>query len=273
MPWIPFKSYTSIFLENSNAALYAKAVKSLEKIESMIKGRELLADMAHTLHRLEIKPIDGNGGSSTGYATNGNYTLLGQAIVTQNGRLFQQELTAALGNAERFAGLTREKVASQLAQGLTPATYIGKDNVGAPANPGTPATVKSQTLRLDDLTSGRANFPHPPGIDTALQRILRNWLTPGRGCACDIEINIERPGQCWTDGSRTLRYPTICLAHELVHAWRGMTGRMLYATTDQADLEEVITTGLPPYNFEKFSENIFRSQFPDDPDLPMRTSY
>ena len=73
-----------------------------------------------------------------------------------------------------------------------------------------------------------------------------------RGCAGDIEINVERPSQCWSDGQKTLCYPTLCLAHELVHAWRGLTGRMmLVGSQDESnDIEEVITTGLPPYNYE-----------------------
>jgi Effector protein len=272
MAWIAFKSYNNILVDNANAALYAKAVKGLEKIENMKSGIELLAAIKRALHRLEIKPIDGPGGSSTGYASSSNYTLLARAIKDQNAVLYQQELTAALGNAERKSGVTKQFVAGQLTSGLTPITYIGAKNVGAAVAPATATTPKAMLALLDDLTSGRTTT-RPAGFDEAIQRILREWLTPGRGCATDIEINVERPSQCWSDGQKTLRYPTLCLAHELVHAWRGMTGRMLLVGSqdDSNDIEEVITTGLPPYNYETFSENIFRTQWPDE--MPLRTSY
>jgi hypothetical protein len=272
MAWIPFKSYSNILVDDSNRALYEKALKGLEKLEQMRSGRELFGEIAHTLHRLEIKPIDGQAGSSTGYTTSASYTLLAQAMQADNKTLYKQELTAALGNANHLSGVTKEFVASQLASGLTPITYIGKDNVGAPVAPGSASTPKAMVRLLDDLTSGRTDA-RPARFDDAIQRILREWLTRGRGCASDIEINVERPSQCWSDGQNTLRYPTLCLGHELVHAWRGMTGRRLLVGSQAThnDIEEVITTGLPPYQYEKYSENIFRSQWPDE--MGMRTSY
>jgi hypothetical protein len=36
------------------------------------------------------------------------------------------------------------------------------------------------------------------------------------------------------------------------------------------DDDEVMTTGFPPYQYEKYSENLFRSLFPN---LPMRENY
>jgi hypothetical protein len=36
-------------------------------------------------------------------------------------------------------------------------------------------------------------------------------------------------------------------------------------------IEEVICTGLPPHNFEKYSENLFRGQWPEE--MELRTAY
>ena len=111
MAWIAFKSYSNILVDDSNAPLYAKAVKGLETIENMRSGNELLGEIAHALHRLEIKPIAGNGGSSTGYVSSSNYTLLAQAIKSNNAVLYKTgshrrpwKRPAALGRDQRVRG-------------------------------------------------------------------------------------------------------------------------------------------------------------------------
>jgi hypothetical protein len=70
------------------------------------------------------------------------------------------------------------------------------------------------------------------------------------------------------------RPPAIGLAHELCHAWRNATGQRLFddATSCGFDDDEVMTTGFPPYQFERFTENMFRAQFPGMT-LPLRVNY
>jgi hypothetical protein len=54
------------------------------------------------------------------------------------------------------------------------------------------------------------------------------------------------------------------LAHELCHAWRNATGRRLFDDAQACGLDddEVMTTGIPPYTYEEFSENKFRAVWP-----------
>src|SRR5690606_12276370 len=57
----------------------------------------------------------------------------------------------------------------------------------------------------------------------------------------------------------TLHLPLpVVLAHELVHAWRVLTGRGLYFSGWE---EEGMTVGLPPLSYMRFTENRFRIEF------------
>lgn len=60
------------------------------------------------------------------------------------------------------------------------------------------------------------------------------------------------------------------LAHELVHAWRMVTGRcVFYPALSEDYYEEAMTVGLPPYHFCRFTENSIRREN----GLPLRTFY
>ncbi len=289
MAYVQYKTFPNIAVENSNAALYHKAINCLDKLAAMRSGGDFLREISGTPHRVEIKPINGNAGSFCEPRDEDRaLVLLALAMHTNNVALLKTEMQSALTRAVR-SGVTIPHICRQLAIGLPPATYIGAQNVKRPATPavlspeiialGGPAIMKTLDQaaaaclhKLNDLFEGRYDATKPE-FNIGVRRILRNWLQPGRGCACSVEINVERPSQCWSDRTNHMRYPTISMAHELVHAWRFMKGNKLvwYGEMNQ-DIEEVIATGLPPYNFEKYSENIFRSQFPGG-DLEMRTSY
>jgi hypothetical protein len=289
MAYIPYKTYANISVENANAPLYQKAIKCLDKLASMPTGGEFLNDVNGTAHGLQIKPINGNAGSfCQASEENRALVLLALAMRTNNTALLKNEIVSSLGRASR-SGVTVAHICKQLAAGLPPATYVGAQNVQRPATPaplspdiialGGPAIMQALDqaaaaclVKLNDLAEGRYD-PGSAEFNIGVRRILRNWLQPGRGTPCSVEINVERPSQCWSDRTNHMRYPTISMAHEMVHAWRFMTGKMLvWGGEMNQDLEEVIATGLPPYNYEKYSENIFRAQYPDA-ELEMRTSY
>jgi hypothetical protein len=69
------------------------------------------------------------------------------------------------------------------------------------------------------------------------------------------------------------RPPAIGLAHELCHAWRNAVGQRLFddAISCGLDDDEVMTTGISPYQYEKYSENLFRSLWGSK--LPLRMNY
>jgi hypothetical protein len=109
-----------------------------------------------------------------------------------------------------------------------------------------------------------------------LRSILYDFLTPGEGSDCRVAFNHKRNN--YSEGHRRylpmsmmpLNLPTaVALAHELIHAWRCMTGRVLF---DYGWEEEAMTVGLPPFSSMKFTENRFRIEF-DSAGLAIRPEY
>lgn len=265
MAYIPYGRYSTIVVDNTTPALYQKCIKSLDRIAALPSGSALMGDIAKTGRRLEINPISGGGGSSCGPADDHAFLLIAQAKKQNKGTVIKNELTMAMGRSK----MTTQGLAAALAGGLAPATYIATQNVGAPAGTG---DAKVYETKIKKLLAGEPQVSDNQ-LHTGLRRILRAWLTPGRGSNADITINVDRPTQCWSDGQKKLRYPSICLAHEMIHAWRYMSGQFMGYHEEYGDqyIEEVICTGLPPYNFEKYSENLFRSQWPDE--MELRVAY
>lgn len=91
---------------------------------------------------------------------------------------------------------------------------------------------------------------------------IRDHLTPGRGCDAMVRWNHERTQADGGDGTITAawntRPPWIALAHELIHGWRMVTGRVIFPRPAESQYEEAMTVGLSPYNGCKFTENAFR---------------
>jgi Effector protein len=54
------------------------------------------------------------------------------------------------------------------------------------------------------------------------------------------------------------RPPWVALAHELIHAWRKVSGRVVFHPTLEEYYEEAMTVGLPPYDRCPLTENRFR---------------
>ena len=61
-------------------------------------------------------------------------------------------------------------------------------------------------------------------------------------------------------------------AHELIHAPHNSNGvNMAPVKKNNENIEELITTGIPPYNFEELSDNKMRTQWPAE--LHLRHNY
>src|SRR5262249_11047147 len=105
---------------------------------------------------------------------------------------------------------------------------------------------------------------------------LMNELTPGPGTSA---IVVWDPAVTDVSGavdpSKRAPWMTrpawIALAHELIHAWRLVTGRCVFAPMIRGEdyYEEAMTGGLPPYDGCKFTENRFRQA----KGLPLRAFY
>ena len=112
--------------------------------------------------------------------------------------------------------------------------------------------------------------------ESRLKAYLYDFLTPGKGCDCFVlfnhrKLNLSPQHQQHLPTSQTWqnRPLPVPLAHELIHAWRAMCGRVLY---DYGWEEEAMTVGLPPFSSMKFTENRFRVEF-DTTGLAVRPDY
>jgi len=116
---------------------------------------------------------------------------------------------------------------------------------------------------LEAMEKGKK--PIPPLVDARLRSYLYDFLIPGEGCSCYVEFNHKRDNL--SDEHRQYlpmthtwehRPPAIALGHELIHAWRAMSGMVLF---DYGWEEEAMTVGLPPFSYMEFTENKLRVQY------------
>ena len=109
---------------------------------------------------------------------------------------------------------------------------------------------------------------------------MRDALKPGPGVSkatvvWNIKVDDLRSLEGYKDASWAWRPIWVSLAHELIHAWRYITGRAVFhpaldsGTSDKNYYEEAMTVGLPPYDGCRFTENKFRLLMAE----PMRDWY
>jgi hypothetical protein len=275
MPIRNYKQFHNIAMEGNDFYIGATE-RCLNKIVALNEGIRFLPELNGCGYRVAIRQQDGGGNSCAPQSADVSPPFL-QAVERRDDVLFQNELKAAIGKAQRN-GITLEHLARQLAEGLTPATYNAQQNVVRP-----PSRIKApvgstgqqimalhahKTMvamgTLQDLMDGRLGLALlaqlRPGWDYDLARLLRNFLTPGRGGASVVQFDPADSKPCAIDPAMKNRPPALGLVHEMIHAWHNATGRsMRLAMAGREKLEEVITTGLPPYNFEKYSDNKFRA--------------
>ena len=126
---------------------------------------------------------------------------------------------------------------------------------------------------LKDLMSGARKVDNlPAGWDYELPRLLRNYLTPGVGAPSEVSFNPTKTFHCEADTAMNRRPPAIGLAHELIHALHNSSGvNLALVERNGQNIEEIITTGMAPYNYEPLSDNMLRSKWPSD--LGLRENY
>lgn len=274
--------YTRILIEGT-PIFFNQVTGLLTAIAENAEGRKLLDEIQSKPHYVTIKEAAAGSGNSTAYATNHAFPLMVQALAKNDANLFRSSLAAALNNA-KSRGITLEHLARQFAMGLTPARYAGvATNAVRPTTrvnfaPNASAqqvfhqmnTVIMNTMGfIQDLVDGRRQLGDIPiNFRHEFPRVFRDYLQPGRGSDCTVLCNPTDTKPCDLDPAMRNRPPALGLAHELIHALHGMSGTNMRVSTDGRynssgkpleRLEEVITTGLPPYNFEPFSDNKLRA--------------
>ena len=110
--------------------------------------------------------------------------------------------------------------------------------------------VNLPKFKLDELQRGKIGY------------WLMEHLTPGEGAGATVrwgpDITRVMPADTPDPPPWSERPPWIALAHELIHAWRMATGRLIFHPRTEMYHEEAMTVGLPPYDRCAFTENRFR---------------
>jgi hypothetical protein len=91
---------------------------------------------------------------------------------------------------------------------------------------------------------------------------LYDWIPPGPGCNTTVRLDATQSPSHVDKSVYKKDYAKsplhLILGHELIHAWRMMTGRRFYQGGYE---EEQMTVGLPPFHKLSFTENRLRAEF------------
>jgi hypothetical protein len=241
----------------SSVALPAKKAKDfvdstktwLDAIKSTKTGGQLLEAIKASGHKVKIYRTKG--------LDDGNYQGGGDdalAMVVPFGKVHDDgttELHRVLERAcEDLSG--RTKVQKFFGIGRAKPRYMDRDAVARLAG------ISSSDLKAAE--AGKKALPKK--ADERLKVHLYDFLTPGGGDDCYVVFNHKKTNlnpahQRFLPESHDWknRPPGIALAHELIHAWRVVVGRVLFAYGWE---EEAMTVGLPPFSSMPFTENRVR---------------
>jgi Effector protein len=269
-----------ITIKDDDHTYFTKVKTMLDSLDALSLGRALLTEINNRGKNVVIAPTATP--DSGNKCTSGGDAIFYRLVAAFRGATdisVRTELGRALMGAAK-AGWTLDRIGVTLAGGLSPVTVRTVNNLTATTLITTRArqTVGDQIADLlEAVGDGRRQptslFGAPRGTHSVgheLVRFLRPWLAPGTGSGSMINFNPDTLLGCMGDKMRK-RPPEIGLAHELCHAWRNAIGQRLFddAVSCGLDDDEVMTTGFPPYQYEKFSENLFR----DARGLPLRENY
>ncbi len=256
-----------------------EVLECLRTIRGLQDGRKVFDRIEAAGFPVEIVDVVGKGNSTSYNFWRDIVPILTLAIDEKNSAIFERELTVAMGKAVS-GGMTIEHFARQLANGLTPATYTGATNVVRPSTAWVSALLPKATAKqtmdmaqdqtakakgiLRELMAGSLSVNQlPVGWDYELPRLLRQYLTPGPGGPATVKFNPEMTFACKDDPAMHERPPTMGLAHEMIHAMHAAEGtNMRLVSRNNQRLEELITTGMAPYQYEAISDNKMRTQWP-----------
>jgi hypothetical protein len=300
MPQVPYVHFPAITV-NDSRPFHTKVTALLDTIRSLPLGNSMMQAIQNSRKSVGIAPFRPEDSGNKCVAHNyKKFVRLRQALEglgpgSVPAVSVSEELTYTLDQAEKM-GQGRMFIAKQLIRGLTPATVRAVNNVVHPARALDRQTETDQAWAMAQLIEKLGNgqikanaiptaAPNQYGIKDQLVRILKPWLRSGDGSNSGVYFDPDKDVSCsGSQGELAWRPPGIGLAHELCHVWRNATGNRLFDDAQACGLDddEVMTTGIPPYNFEEYTENKFRQIWPLTSwekwrhwtnELPMRTAY
>jgi hypothetical protein len=218
-------------------APFAKAKEeALLKIRGMSIGETLLQDLQESTCKVEVlygKRPNAAGLVSTGNADKACYLEVadGRRLRDKLQMLCNDPRTAASAGVQgALRKLAAAKIVPLKDQGgelQVPALELGPLELG-----------KVAYWVMDHLTPG-------PGADV--------WVIWQHDLLDVSGEFVNSPPPAWAK-----RPHWVALAHELIHAWRIATGRVVFHPTVTNYYEEAMTVGLPPYDRCAITENRFR---------------
>lgn len=296
MPQVAYLHFPAITV-NDQPAFHTKTVALLDIIRGLPLGMNLLNAIQGSGKQVGIAPLRAgvdHGNKCVAHNAQ-KFVRLRQAFAGLNPNLtLAAELTDALDKAEN-AGMGRMFLAKQIVKGLTPATVRTVNNLVHPPVALTRGQIADQSWAMaqviEKLGNGQMGAQQVPngvggayGFADQMIRLLRPWLRSGTGSNSGVYFDPDGQQSCCGERGMQWRPPGIGLAHELCHAWRNATGNRLFDDAQACGLDddEVMTTGIPPYSSETYTENLFRAAWPLTTwekwrhwtnALPMRASY
>jgi hypothetical protein len=293
-----YGDFDFIQVDDSNDTYHSGVLDCLDKIHELAAGKAMLIEMNMTQKLVEIVPTTKGKRNQCNCTKADRFATLVQAFQQSGGFKIKAELKKAIDKASSH-GLTLEMIANQLAKGLSPVTVHTDQNVVAPGPFSVDALKRFKGAKMDgkrgriqqalDVINGYLTQDNFYKSDLSVElsggdkththrhdliRILKPFSEPGKGAPSKVFFDPTLEWSCDQDQENTMRPPAIALAHELCHAWRNAAGLRFFDDRQSNGLndDEVMTTGLPPYLYEKYSENLFRSQWSKEK-LGMRTDY
>jgi hypothetical protein len=215
---------------------YAKASQeALLKIRGTTIGEQLLAAIEKSPRKVEV--LYGKQANAAGLASPGDADAACFVEVADHRRLHEKLQALFNGKLANSTGVTQarrklEKAKIQPLKGPSGEWRIPEFELN-PIERG-----KLAYWVMDHLT---------PGLGADAWVIWHHDIDDLAGEFADTEV------PAWAK-----RPPWVALAHELIHAWRIATGRVVFHPSTNAYYEEAMTVGLPPYDHCEFTENRFR---------------
>lgn len=280
MAIVPLRQFrtTTIQVLDTDIKFLNKTMARLDELWTIPLAQNMINEITKNVL---IVPVTEDGGNMCTSGGDAIFYRLRAAMRGSTTISLRAELGVALMGAAA-AGWSLDRIGYTLAGGLTAVTFRTAGNLSFVATMNSSARERlgrEIAQLIEDVGDGVKDEHDLNGkaedgrsLGDHLVRLLRPWMKPGSGSGSRINYDPTKELSCAGD-KMAKRPPTIGLAHELCHAWRNATGQRLFDDANSCGLpdDEVMTTGFPPYQYEKYSENLFRANWGSE--LPMRVNY